>query len=319
MNRRRILAVSGSIMAAALAGCIGGGCTRGADVEFKLVDTEKIVAEETTSAFDNPPMMDELPIITEQLLTETLAGGEPEVETLSQGPLDWLTYIEHNGGFYEITEQTISEGTVSGPEYQLARNSDTDADFSASDALSFADLPPQDQWRVIEAVDYNVEWLSSISESSRFVGGYLDSEAQSESVLAAGVDAPALLIDDNLLKLTRDGEDDHTAQRHRYTADRVATDQNGFVDYILQENGARLPELSENATTLLETTKANGGETDVCLSGSDENVAPANQRTAVDELRTTLSSLETNTSREQVKYVQYNGEWYRIQIGEWVV
>ncbi|ACM58921.1 hypothetical protein halTADL_1283 [Halohasta litchfieldiae] len=66
-------------------------------------------------------------------------------------------------------------------------------------------------------------------------------------------------------------------------------------------------------------TKTNGGETDICLSGSDENVAPPHQRTAVDELRTTLSLLETNTSSDQVEYVQYNGEWYRIQIGEWVV
>ncbi len=47
----------------------------------------------------------------------------------------------------------IAEGTVSGPEYELSRDREMDTHISSTD------LPRHDQYRINEAVDFDVENL----------------------------------------------------------------------------------------------------------------------------------------------------------------
>lgn len=309
MYRRDLLAASGAVAITAFAGC-GSSCVRGVDVTFEPVDADEIAASEAVSAFDHTP-----PMVTE-LATETLEGGQPEIETIRRGPLRWLGYVEWDGAFYEVTEETVDTGEVSGPEYELSGG--REVDHAANDALAFSSLPSHDQWRLNEVADYNIERISSIGFSQSFVAGYLDAAARADSVLADGVDATVLSVGAGSGTLERLGEGSTTAHRIRYTADRVASDSIEFANRFLADRGTELPALNDSAEGLLRETKANGGRTTICLQGDDADNTNAQQRTAIDEIQRMLESPEIDGTGRQ-EYVHYDGTWHRIDVSEWVV
>jgi len=310
MKRRSLLAGIG-VTKAVLAGCMwsGSGCKYGDSVTFEPVDVEAITSREATPQGDllgdtnTPKMMAELAI-------QTLEGDEPEIEILSRSPLDWLTYVEWNGRFYEINEETIAEGSVSGPEYEISHNRENSDGASAEDALSFTDLPLHDQWRINEAADFAVgdgggelPVFSAIS----LVAGYLDPGDQDESVLATSVDYSAIEVDGSVVELMHVGEGTATARQLRYTADVVAEDADTFVNQILEQRGTELSSLSEDAVELLQEAKENDGNVLVCADDRHEEetgtLVGEKWRSAANEL-----------SNIDASYVRYEGQWYRFDV-----
>lgn len=316
MNRRAVLSgfAVGSI--GALAGCMGSGCTASTSVSFEPVGAEAIAADQTDNVDNAPAMMTEL-------ADRVLAGEEGTVETLHRGPLGWATYVEHDGGFYEIAEETIAEGRVSGPEYELSRDREMDADALADDALAFAALPRHDRWRVSEMGDYAIS-ANGIrgSYSVAFVAGYLDEAEQANSVLAAGVDASAIEAGGDVVRIEHLGEGSADARRYRYTSTRIADDVDAFADYVLTRRGATTFEPSDEVRRLLSETREAGGRLAICdheLEDVDEETAER-RRAAVDELERELDARSPDgEAAPSIRYVRYEGRWYRIGISSGVV
>ncbi|WP_226007128.1 hypothetical protein [Natrinema salinisoli] len=256
------------------------------------------------------------------LAIRSTTGDDPVVETLHRGPLSWLTYLERNGRFYKIAEEVVDKGLVSGPKYELSRDSETES-ISPDDAISFADLPRHDRWRVNEAADLAIEHLDGMRFSIPFVAGYLDSDAQDESVLAAGVEASAIRADSGVAELDHVGAGEGTAKRFRYTAETVFEDADAFADYVLERRGSTSFEPSDDVRMLLDEAKETDGHVMVCdddTSEEEDEEAAERRREAASELETMLASLEAESERnddvtsEQVEYVLYEGSWHRIDV-----
>lgn len=250
-----------------------------------------------------------------ELAIQSAEGDEPTVETISRGPLSWLTYFEKVGGFYKINEEKIDEGGISGPKYVLSRDSETE-DQSPDDVLSFDNLPRHDQWRVNEAADFNIENLEGMQFSIPFIAGYLDSDDQEESILAAGIDDPCLKAYGSIAELKYTGEEEDTAQQYRYTAELVSEDVDSFFDYVLARRGSTSFDPSDNIRTLLDEAKENDGHVTVCnpSENEDEDEEAAERRwNAANELDTMLLS-DVAPAEKRPKYVQYEGDWYEIGV-----
>lgn len=321
MYRRDVISslIVGS--AGVLAGCVGsGGCHGGTDVRFEPVDATAIADERATADFEDTPAT------RADLATRALEGDEPTIEVTRGSPLGWLEYVDWEGTFYQLTTETVAEGGVSGPEYELSRDREVDdAELTSEDALSYADLPTHDRWRVAEAVDFAPEQVESMGLSSSLVAGYLESDDQDASVLAAGVDEPHLEIEGGYVELEKLGERTTTAERLRYGREHVADDVEAFADHVLERRGAEFPEASADAHALLEEARDEGGRVTVCdhdLEDDDwDEEEAAARREALEELRTILHDLEPGgeASSERVEYVRYEDEWHRIELSGWAV
>ncbi|MFC3958671.1 hypothetical protein [Halovivax cerinus] len=320
MNRRAVLAGLAVGPLGALAGCMAGGCTASTSVSFEPVDAEAIAADGADDVDDAPAMM-------ARLADRVLAGEEPTVETLYRDPLGWLTYVEHDGSFFEIAAETIAEGRVSGPEYELSRDREMDADALADDAIAFTDLPRHDRWRVSETVDYaispeNIRGRYSVSS----VAGYLDESDQADSVLASGIEASAIEAGGHVARIERLGEGSIDARRYRYAANPVTDDVEAFADHVLERRGSTAFDPSDEVRQLLSETQDAGGSMTICdheLDDVDEETAER-RRAAADELEREVQSLAPpvvpdDEEHPQVRYVRYEGDWYRIDISHGVV
>ncbi|THE63457.1 hypothetical protein D8Y22_16605 [Salinadaptatus halalkaliphilus] len=321
MRRRAVLTSLAAATAGTLAGCVGvgGGCSSGTDLAFEPVDPAEIASRETADDIAAAPAM------MADLATRTLEGESPTVEVVTRSPISWLTYVERDGQFYEIHEETLESGTVTGPAYELERDRDTDDDHASADAISFDELPVHDQWRINDAAGFTIEEVEHMSFTASTVAGYLADDDQADSVLAAGVDEPYLAVDGHLIGLERHDEDSTSAHRIRHTAQRVAENVDGFAGHVLERRGAELPEPTEDVQALLEDAREDGGSINVCDHDVDDNTEAEAQREAVrrdaiEELRTTLQDLEDDPDTpDRIEYVEYEGEWHRISISNWVV
>ncbi|WP_310905260.1 hypothetical protein [Natrinema sp. 1APR25-10V2] len=242
------------------------------------------------------------------------------VETIHRGPLSWLTYLNWDGQFYKINEEVVDEGRVSGPEYVLSRDSETE-NLSPDDSLSFANLPRHDQWRVSEAADFNIEHLGGMRFSIPFIAGYLDATDQDESVLAAGVDEPVIEANGSIAELKRTGKGDDTAQRFRYTAGPVFEDVSSFSEYVLDRRGSTSFDPSDEVRILLDEVKENDGHLTICdQDTSEDKEAAKRRRNAASDLKTMFTSLKEASDREKdsdsepLEYVRYEGDWHYIDV-----
>ncbi|MFP8954326.1 hypothetical protein ACLI4Z_15365 [Natrialbaceae archaeon A-arb3/5] len=303
MYRRRVISAVSTVSICAVAGCLRTDCLGGRDVSLDPVDTDEVAERVSTSNLDETSPM------VADLLLRSIDGDEPEVETISQFPLDQFTYVERDGRFYEVNEEVVADGSVTGPEYELTRDSETADTVSADDAVSFADLPSHDQWRVAAATEFSLDHGKSESVSTSFVAGYLDADDHAASALTDVVDESALNVDGHVFELEHVGEGTTPAWRLRHTADLVAEDAGGLADHVLELRGTVLSDPSDDVQKLFDEAQENGGSVTVCnhdVIGEDD-VAAERRRNAVSELRGVND------------HVRYEGEWYQISISGWAV
>lgn len=314
MNRRSLITCISTGAICAIAGCASSTECSGIDVQFYSVDAETIASQVASDRDDMPQMMTELAI-------QTAKGNEPMVETIHGGPLSWLTYLGKGGKYYEISEEIVDEGRVSGPKYELSFNDGAESQ-SSDDVLSFDNLPRHDQWRINEAADFSIEEL--IGETPPFIAGYLDSDNQEESKLAAGIDESALEVNGSVAELRRTGEGKNIAQQFRYTAETVFEDADSFSDYVLDRRGSTSFEPSDDIRMLLDEAKENDGHVRVCdddASEDEDEEAAERRRNAANELMAMYRSLEPKheeeSNSEPLEYVQYEEDWYRISVNRY--
>ena len=257
-----------------------------------------------------------------ELARRTLEGDEPTLETLGRSPLGWLQYVERDGVYYEIHQEVVSSGTVSGPEYELSRSRDGHSEPDG-EPLRFEALPLVDQWRLNEAADFSIDHLANMSFSIAVVAGYLSDAAHEESVLVDGIEQSTLSVDGTLAVLEQGDETTANAERIQFSTTRVADDSETFAAYIRAENGAELPPVSKDVEWLLATVRDDENHRiSICRTDLDEENADRTerQRAAVDELRAVHDDLEADPSTpDDISYVRYEGQWYRLSIGESVV
>ncbi|ARS90881.1 hypothetical protein [Natrarchaeobaculum aegyptiacum] len=325
MRRREVLAGTAVGITALLAGC-AGDCHGGDGVTFEPVDPEEVVDREVTTDVGTG----DRPTLLANLATRTLAGETPEVETTGGSPLSWLTYAERDGTIYEIREETVDEGTVTAPEYDLSRDREMDDDVGAAETLAYEDLPRHDRWRATSGGAFYFDHLESMSFTrTSVVAGYLDERRQETSILADGVDADYLEYDGSVARLEHSGEGSTDAARIRYDVDPVAEDAAEFADYVFADRGATLENPSENLEEFLAEVKEDGGRMDVCGHELDDDEAEAEEaprREAVEELRATLEDLEEEADAGNggppgsgIDYLRYEGQWYRVGTDTWAV
>jgi len=314
MHRRQVLvAAAGGL--AGLAGCVGG-CTYWTDLTFEPLDSEGIADRESTSDIDGGSAL-----VTE-LARDTLEGEEPTLETLSRSPLSWLQYVEWDGGYYEIHEEVVAEGEVSGPEYELSRGRDDEPELD-DDALSFEELPVVDQWRLNEAADFAIDQLSSMSFETTVIAGYLSEDATAQSVLADGIEQSTLSVDGTRAELTKLDDTTASAERIQFSAIRVADDAEAFATDILEEQGAELPAVSDDVEWLLQSVREDDdNRISICRSDDEDEDDDRleRQQAAVDELQTVMNDLEADPDTpDRISYVRFEDEWHHISLGETVV
>ena len=333
MNRREVLVGLSVGAVGAVAGCLGGGCASGTGITFEPVDADTIATAETTADLSEAPAM------AADLADRTLEGETPIVQTTGRSPIGWLTYVDRDGRFYEISTEVVAEGEVSGPEYALSRDRDTTDDLDREDAISFDELPEPDRWLVNEAADFNIESVDQMAFSTEFVGGFLDPDDGEKSVLADGVDDSLVTVDGTAVELDRLGEGTATATRIRHSVELVAEGTDEFADRVLAARGAELVDPDEQVRVLLADVEANGGRMDVCDQElDDEHENADDHREGVEALRSKLTELEPGsadvggnesadpdavggdeTARDAPDYVRYEGEWYRISLSGFAV
>lgn len=319
MRRRAVISGLATGAASAIAGCVGvgGGCVSGTDVDFERVDADAIASDAARSD------LEEFPSMTADLAVRTLDGETPVVEVTRRSPLEWLTYVDRDGRFYELVIETVAKGEVTGPEYELSRERDGPDDVPPDEVLSFAALPQHDRWRLNDALGFEIEHLGKASVSTSVVAGYLEADDRDASKLAAGVDASFLGVDGAYAALERVGDGTETTRRVRHVAEPIADDADAFADHVLERRGAAFPEPSDELRAFLEEVRENDGHVSVCdheLEDEDEERVEATRREAVAELEATLTELEAaDDTPDRIEYVRYDGEWYRIRLSAWAV
>lgn len=157
------------------------------------------------------------------------------------------------------------------------------------------------------------------------VAGYLeDTDPDSESMLVGGVDHSALAVEDSYANLNQLEDSSATAERLTYSAERIATDSEEFAEKMLEESGAELPPVSDDVDWLLTAVQAEDDHRlSICRTDIDDSANEAKierQREAVDELQAMIRDLEADTEMpDNISYVYYSGQWYRLSIGETAV
>lgn len=314
MNRRALLAGLGCATLGT-AGCLDWSgpayCSSGYSFSMSRANAADVRRRESNTDAD----LNASPLVTD-LVSRVLDGESVTLEVESAPDLfggrasEETAYVERDGTFYELSREMLEEGTVTGPEYGVSRSGHLSDSVSDEEIAPFSALPPQDQWRLHDALSLSDEG-GVIVFSDSFVAGYLDPDFREGSRLVSGIDWQYVEFGGRYVELEERGTATAPAVRFRYAADSVATDAESFADHVVGQRGVEFAELSAAARDLVSDLEEND-EIELCLSvsgGESDDIDEANEseRRAIDELRS-----NDEPEPDGIVYLRHDGIDYEV-------
>ncbi|RKD93537.1 hypothetical protein [Halopiger aswanensis] len=319
MRRRALLTGVPAGVLASLAGCADRLDPDPDEIEIALepVEVDAIAEDVTDRATVTDDDLVPSPYLSE-LIYRLRDGEQAELEPIDLEVVDSRrhdpVYHRAGGEIYRIDETVLAAGRITGPEYEVSRINNLPDDVSPDDedaVLSFADLPPADQWRLHEAFSFSEETEGLIFFSDSVVVGYHDPEHEANSMLLDGVTQRYLEVEGDYVELTAGDERTARVEHVRLTAERIADDPESFTEYALDRNALTADELPRVLPQLLEKLHANDGRLFAARADDEERY---------DELSRYLNLLRETAEDEAADqwmfgyglYLWDDGDYYRL-------
>lgn len=322
MHRRTLVAGLTIGAVSSVAGCL--------DVQGQPQSIHLKPVDPATISDDAARSIDELaqsPLIRD--LVPTLLDGETiELETTADFEiLDYPSaadgspsftegsfYYQNGETFYRIDQETLEEGRVTGPEYEVSRIDTLPDDVSADDedeVLSFSDLPEYEQWRIHETFVFSDGRLIFFSDS--VVVGYLELARQENSRLVDGIEQRYLEFNGNYIEIDEVGTNRSTVERVRVSATQVAADEVSFGDYIIEEYAVDAASMSTDVQELLKALRENDGT--ITATDEEEDEEFEQWEDALEDLESKRSEIEVPTERaygtNEIR-LRYDDRYYHL-------
>lgn len=312
MHRRALIASLPVGAVPLFSGCVDW-TTASHRISLASVDSAEVTHNATRTADDlSPsPLVGDLvsALLDEEAITLELSGSLDMFEHSSfhHGPVYYRT--EEGEPVYRFDRETLDEGTVTGPKYEISRIHDLPDDVSATDegeVLPFTDLPEYERWRVHEAFTFSDGRLIFFTNS--VVIGYLEPDWEENSRLLGGVEQRFLEFNDRYVELKERETVSEPVQRIRVSGERFAEDEDSFAERILDEYAVDATAMSEDAQQLLDDVRENGGS----LTTSNEDSGFEEQREILEEFESKRAETETPPGERPGAYILYEDEYYRL-------
>jgi len=289
---------------------------------MKPVDYTAVTRRVTRTTTD----IEESPFVKE-FVTTLLTGEEVHLEIednlnlFKDTPHEETIYFRKDDVFYELSRETLEEGTVTGPNYKVSRNGVTPEDLSEENILPMDDLPYYDQWRLYDVLHISdTGGITPFSDS--FIAGYLNSDSHTESLLVNGVEQQFIEYNGQYIRLEEQGEGTASIDRVRFWAEPITENIDTFGKHIADQQALEATALSTDAQDLIRRLEENHSVaicTNVAGGESDEiEEADESEREAINELEslsenTTLSYVDApSQTGKRILYIRHDGEEYEI-------
>lgn len=241
MYRRRTVAVVGSGLTLALAGCIrleessdenpGGDVGESSAVSLQMVSvTDTEIARRLTYSLDVAHRTSE-----RELATTVIENGSKTVRNTNE-PFPPETPFVYDEKLYELTAEVIgSQPAV------IFRITLEEVDGTDAETVAYDDLPPVDK-QALEEYGWDDPDVFEVG-GAPFV--YMEDEV-SESVLVPGPDQPVIVWDSGIqAQITIESRSEEAVKEFTYSARVVHESAKGYGEEIRQEHEFQLPNLPE--------------------------------------------------------------------------
>lgn len=241
MYRRKTIAVVGSGLTFALAGCVqsgesseenpGGDIGESPAVSLQMISvTDTEIARRLTYSLDVAHRSSE-----RELATAVIENGSKTVRNTNE-PFPPETPFVYDDKLYELTAEVIDSQPAVVFRVTLEKVDDTDAE-----TIAYDDLPPVDK-QALEEYGWDNPDVFEVG-GAPFV--YMEDEV-SESVLVPGPDQPVIVWDSGIqAQITIESRSEETVKEFTYSAHVVHESAEGYGEEIRQEHEFQLSSLSE--------------------------------------------------------------------------
>ena len=265
LRRRQVLGGVAAALSAALAGCGG----HGPSLEMRETSDSELPADAVRSV-PSGTTTDRLRPIVETIENGTnelhsydprprMEPAEPVVESPVGPP------IEYEGTYYALPLTETIERTLTGVEVQVGAGEAASDD--AANAVEFGDLPPVDRETLDDKLPPAPEDRDAEPDDGSYARQllYTSREAE-ESTLVSDPDYDAVVRDDRRYSIEVTDVAEREGYSYRYEADRVASADDEFLQWLRSEYRYELTGLSEEerdvVSEAIEEQRYAGGETD---------------------------------------------------------